>query len=548
MVPHIGEYFDNEHYQLSTTDKNGERQAIISYVDNQRKEHHIAVNAFISAIGYDLNHPTEDPLYQDFVDQGLIRLNEKGEVIMSKDGLTVEGQKHIYVSGIGLGSQGSVTDGTTHGPNIRGRFIVENILGVLNKINDLKISEKIWSDYRYFYKTAVGDARAAAFLTLAANQPGENAHHIEYLFGQAMENNSIEEAARYVAEVAGQSGKKIIPGHHYVIPDTRDTNEIVERIFKSEQPGFLGPEGRARIAQEFINTHNRLVTSPEAIEQLLYPLTQIGIGREKTKRLFDSFYYGSDGYPVRIDSFIAAVLTRAATSFVLPHINDNKLETGDDYLRTVIEKIEDSAYDNAYEKAKEQYPQVITSRQNFHEFNYGEFIIPSFMEALKDKVKSIRKIEYLPSDMNDNTPRHEFLIVKLSDDSLWIVDPYWQHFFANSQPGLPKVLVSRVNKIADTLRFYGLPSRFIHIWSDWIERDPNVFDELNRDAAQVSDPGGIDLAMTNADFQIKRDAKGIPLPVQFQNLENIHINGLTAKIVKDTVINNLPEFLGISVP
>ena len=62
--------------------------------------------------------------------------------------------------------------------------------------------------------------------------------------------------------------------------------------------------------------------------------------------------------------------------------------------------------------------------------------------------------------------------------------------------------------------------------------------------SQKSAHGGIDLNTSNIDFQIKRDPNGIPLPVKFQNLENIHINGLRPIIINVAPIVDLPQFLG----
>ncbi|NTV29035.1 MAG: hypothetical protein HGA80_03025 [Candidatus Omnitrophica bacterium] len=53
-------------------------------------------------------------------------------------------------------------------------------------------------------------------------------------------------------------------------------------------------------------------------------------------------------------------------------------------------------------------------------------------------------------------------------------------------------------------------------------------------AEKVADTGykgGIDFAQSNLDMQIKRDGKGVPLPVGQQDLENIHIDGLVPVIL-----------------
>jgi len=49
--------------------------------------------------------------------------------------------------------------------------------------------------------------------------------------------------------------------------------------------------------------------------------------------------------------------------------------------------------------------------------------------------------------------------------------------------------------------------------------------------AALAKYGGIDLNAVNLNLQIKRDGKGVPLPISQQNLENIHINGLIPVIL-----------------
>lgn len=54
--------------------------------------------------------------------------------------------------------------------------------------------------------------------------------------------------------------------------------------------------------------------------------------------------------------------------------------------------------------------------------------------------------------------------------------------------------------------------------------------------------GGIDFAQSNLDLQIKRDGKGVPLPVSQQNLESIQINGLVPVILNIQPVANVPLF------
>lgn len=58
--------------------------------------------------------------------------------------------------------------------------------------------------------------------------------------------------------------------------------------------------------------------------------------------------------------------------------------------------------------------------------------------------------------------------------------------------------------------------------------------------------GGIDFNPSRMDLRIRRDALGVPLPVELQDLPNIHINGLYPVIINITpVVNPLP-LLGLS--
>ncbi len=52
------------------------------------------------------------------------------------------------------------------------------------------------------------------------------------------------------------------------------------------------------------------------------------------------------------------------------------------------------------------------------------------------------------------------------------------------------------------------------------------------DANLSKDLGGIDLNAANLNLQIKRDGKGVPLPISDQNLENIRIDGLVPIIIE----------------
>ena len=66
------------------------------------------------------------------------------------------------------------------------------------------------------------------------------------------------------------------------------------------------------------------------------------------------------------------------------------------------------------------------------------------------------------------------------------------------------------------------------------------------DTASLSDVGGIDLNPDFLDLQIKRDEKGIPLPLNMQPIGEMHIEGIVPVIIKITPIASLPLLLGFS--
>jgi fructose 1,6-bisphosphatase len=69
----------------------------------------------------------------------------------------------------------------------------------------------------------------------------------------------------------------------------------------------------------------------------------------------------------------------------------------------------------------------------------------------------------------------------------------------------------------------------------------------NVDSAQAATPyGGIDLNPEFLKLQIKRDGRGIPLPMNLQSIETIKIDGFVPLIINITPINNVPMLLGIA--
>ena len=56
--------------------------------------------------------------------------------------------------------------------------------------------------------------------------------------------------------------------------------------------------------------------------------------------------------------------------------------------------------------------------------------------------------------------------------------------------------------------------------------------------------GGIDLNPTNYQLQIKRDGKGVPLPLNLQNVEQINVDGLVPVIINISPAPSMPLILG----
>ncbi|MDD3375411.1 MAG: PEP/pyruvate-binding domain-containing protein [Candidatus Omnitrophica bacterium] len=65
-------------------------------------------------------------------------------------------------------------------------------------------------------------------------------------------------------------------------------------------------------------------------------------------------------------------------------------------------------------------------------------------------------------------------------------------------------------------------------------------------SSAVVPTGGIDFNRINFDMQIKRDKDGIPLPVKFQDVGHIDIDGLVPMIINFVIITDLPWLLGMA--
>ena len=69
------------------------------------------------------------------------------------------------------------------------------------------------------------------------------------------------------------------------------------------------------------------------------------------------------------------------------------------------------------------------------------------------------------------------------------------------------------------------------------------------DKAMISkNPGGIDLNPAYLNLEIKRDGKGIPLPINLQPIKDMHIDGFVPIIINVTPVHDIPLLLGIAQP
>jgi hypothetical protein len=68
----------------------------------------------------------------------------------------------------------------------------------------------------------------------------------------------------------------------------------------------------------------------------------------------------------------------------------------------------------------------------------------------------------------------------------------------------------------------------------------------NEKAGSKEEVGGIDFNPSRMDLRIRRDASGVPLPVELQDLPNIHIDGLYPVIINITPVFNPLPLLGLS--
>ena len=91
-----------------------------------------------------------------------------------------------------------------------------------------------------------------------------------------------------------------------------------------------------------------------------------------------------------------------------------------------------------------------------------------------------------------------------------------------------------------------LSEDFISKINEMKENASSAIDEADNISAPLVAPGGIDFDPTNMNLQIKRDGRGVPLPLPQQNFEQINIQGLSPVIINIMPVNaqTLPMFLG----
>ncbi|MBF0522969.1 MAG: NAD+ synthase [Candidatus Omnitrophica bacterium] len=178
--------------------------------------------------------------------------------------------------------------------------------------------------------------------------------------------------------------------------------------------------------------------------------------------------------------------------------------------------------------------------------------------------------EIIPESMINRPPSAELREDQKDEDSLpkyqTELDPILKELVENNlsikevakKTGLPLKMVTRVRKMLDkaewkrrqapigiklTRRAFGHHERRVPITnrydSEQVENFINSVKQNSQDAAMASDTkGGIDFDPSMMNLEIKKDAKGIPLPIYEQPLEEaIKIDGFSPLILAITPIN-----------
>ncbi|MBP9853540.1 MAG: zinc-binding dehydrogenase [Candidatus Omnitrophica bacterium] len=127
-----------------------------------------------------------------------------------------------------------------------------------------------------------------------------------------------------------------------------------------------------------------------------------------------------------------------------------------------------------------------------------------------------------------------YLNARISLDKFFVDSGKWKELLVGNQ-----ILKMPINDL-NSLGFY-LPSEKI---DSALIGEKNDVSLNNNIAESKKEYGGIDFNSKFLNLQIKRDGRGIPLPVNQQPLMNIHINGFYPVLI-ETMPINLPLILGL---
>ena len=136
--------------------------------------------------------------------------------------------------------------------------------------------------------------------------------------------------------------------------------------------------------------------------------------------------------------------------------------------------------------------------------------VPRFDLKIGDKVKVL--------NYRDNGLAGEVLAIRYKIEVAGFLEPYSYVKY--------RIVIKDGNGKSHTIYSYRQ-----HLSSDLelVQTSQNKADYAKNDAAMTR--GGIDFNAAHLDLQIKRDGNGVPLPINQQDLDNIHIDGLIPVIL-----------------
>jgi len=102
---------------------------------------------------------------------------------------------------------------------------------------------------------------------------------------------------------------------------------------------------------------------------------------------------------------------------------------------------------------------------------------------------------------------------------LAVSDKVWLGSVRNVLPALETDLIQRIDALQNAAMASTESSMAIPI-------------RIDQSTPSTNNKGGIDMNPANLNLQIKRDGKGVPLPISQQDLENIHLDGLVPMILE----------------